>query len=157
MRVMVDANILVSGIALKREPTIILNLALDNEFDLILCEYAISEAKKWLEGKYGSEFVDLLNLFLDRCDFELIPNPGDQSLLKYSTYIRDRKDVPIVAAAFQAKVDCIVSKDTDFLDENEQTQKIRSHIVIYGPRDFLSNVMGLSRGEIRRIIKEYEN
>ena len=121
MRIMVDANIIVSAILF---PKSIIAKAFDhlaNNFDLILSKYTIDE----VEGVFNDKFPHKLSemkMFIKQVPYELfVLNKVDNK--KYLN-IRDNKDLPVLINAIESKTDVFITGDKDFDDVRIEIPKI---------------------------------
>jgi len=113
MKIMLDANILISAILF---PSSIIGSIVDHikkHHTIVLCQYIIDEIefgfhnKKKFTNKLQNfkEYISLLpyeSYNLDNLDFDKYP------------YIRDKKDLPILANAIESNVDILITGDKDF-------------------------------------------
>jgi len=152
LRVMADANVLVSGILFPRWFHEFLRHALKGDFKLVLCPQVIREARERMaEGIEAQR--QALEQFLADCDYEEVPDPSKEEVEKNRDLVRDVKDVPLALAAINAQVDYLVTNDKDLTAEDETTAALRQRIrpIIVGK--FLHEVMSWSSEELERIRK----
>ncbi len=120
MRAVVDTNTLVSGLLWHGNPSRILDAILENRLELCLSEELLGEltdvlcrqklaqqvAKRGLNADWSCSFIrDRCLLFSPVAPFEL-------------PELRDRKDLPVLAAARAAAADLIITGDKDLLSLN---------------------------------------
>ena len=127
IKVVLDTNILISGIFWKGLPQRIVDLASANEIESITTQEILEEVKTALER---------LDVPLEKIE-EII-----KDIMSYSRLIaakkvvvkdlRDFKDVKIIACALSAEVDYIVTGDKDLLVVKEY-----EGIQIVNPKTFL--------------------
>lgn len=113
MRVMLDTNVLISGMVFHGPERRLLDTILKNDHVLVLCEQTEREAEMVLLRKFFiSErfFKNFLRLFR----LERVPLPSRAEIEKACGLIRDPKDAPILAAAITARPDLFVTGDKDF-------------------------------------------
>jgi putative PIN family toxin of toxin-antitoxin system len=117
VKAVVDTNILVSGLLWRGNPSRILDAILDNRVELCLTEELLAElrdvlrrprlakqvAERGLDAEWSCSFLR------ERC---LIYIPAG---LFEVPELRDRKDLPVLAAARAGAVDLIVTGDKDLL------------------------------------------
>jgi len=134
MKIMLDANVLISAILF---PNSIIGCTVEHikKFHtIVLCQYILDEIefgfknKKKLTDKLQNvtDYISLLpfELYrLDALDFQKYP------------YIRDKKDLPILANAIESGVDILITGDADF--DSVEIDKPR----IMKPRQFQDEFM----------------
>ncbi len=122
MRIMLDTNIIVSGIAFTGNERKLLEAIYCNNTTLVLSEYVILEAKTVIKRKFpGKE--GLLDDFINLFQVEIATIPLKKEINEAQSIIRDQKDAIILATAIKVKPDIFVSGDLDF-----HTSKINSLI-----------------------------
>ena len=117
MKTVLDTNVLVSGLLWRGHPSRILDAVLDNRVELCLSEYLLAElsdvlrrprlakqvAERGLDSSWSCDFIrERCFLVASAAAFEV-------------TGLRDRKDLPVLAAARAAAADVIISGDKDLL------------------------------------------
>ena len=113
MIIMVDTNILVSGMLFDGTERILLNYAQSNKFKLLISEFSITEARSVLSQKFpGKE--DILDQTIKLIPVEIAPVPSKEIIEKADKIIRDPKDAIILATAIEIAPDAFVSGDKDF-------------------------------------------
>jgi len=133
MKVVVDTNVLVSGVFFGGMPSRVLEAWRDGKYDLavspeILEEYRRvgEELARRFEGVSLAPFIALLVM-----NAEIVEAPGLPEQLS-----RDRDDDKFVACAVAAECEYIVSGDKDLLDVSGYRG-----IDIVTPREFLDSVL----------------
>ncbi len=152
LRVMLDSNVIISGIAYPRYCFEILKYALEHKFKLVLSEIIAREVNKNIHKKFPA-YVNDLKEFLLNCPFELVSRPQKADIAKNRDLIRDGGDIPIALSAIQAEVDFFVTGDRDFLEDDNVIKKLRKHFTILSPADFLREIMHWSDEDIEKIRK----
>ncbi len=130
IRVILDTNILISGIGFGGKPREILHLILDDKIDattspMLLAELEDVINKKFPKLAYG--FALISKRIQDK--FKIV-NPKKSLLIS-----RDEDDNRVLEAAFEGKCDYIITGDKDLLD-----LKIYKNIKIVTPDTFLSEI-----------------
>jgi predicted nucleic acid-binding protein len=74
LRVMVDANILIAGSVWPRWPYEVLQHALKGDFQLVLSDYVILQARTHIRRRFPNH-VDQFDRFLQACEYELVADP----------------------------------------------------------------------------------
>lgn len=125
MRVVVDANVFVSG-AIQKGPSfrIVQRWLNTSEFDLVMCPELLAEItdvlterprlRKWIALATASEYIQTITTLAD-----LVPDPTD-----IVPVTRDVKDDYLVALAREHAVDFIVTGDKDLLEWGNQTPPV---------------------------------
>lgn len=119
-RLVVDASILVSGVASRPgggAPWLILAALLDFEFEAIVCPKLISEFKAALTNRYFRERFDADELAEIVANVEEAATAYDDPT-EIETLLRDPDDDYLVALAHDAEADAIVTGDRDLLDHS---------------------------------------
>ena len=150
LRVMVDANILISGSAWPRWPYEVLQHALAGDFKLVLCPLIIESARH----RIREDFVDYLGRFdgfLATCDYEEVPNPPMEQVRRNQYLVCASADVPIALAAINAGVDYLVSEDKHLTDRDGTTARLRQRIRPLISGTFLREVMGWNSEALEKV------
>ena len=133
MRIMVDANIIVSAILFPKSVIAnVLNHLTDN-YSLVLSEYTIYEVEDVVNEKFPNKKVEMKE-YLQEIPYELFT----LNKIKNKKYpnIRDIDDLPVLVNAIESKVDLLITGDKDFDDVIIDTPKImkpREYIEKYEP------------------------
>jgi putative PIN family toxin of toxin-antitoxin system len=112
MRIFLDANILVSGILFKGKEHELLTK--NKNILFITSEDALDEIRAVITEKFP-ESNELVEIFLSILNLTVIKRKDYVSKLNEYSMVRDRNDRHILAAAVIAKVEYIVTGDTDLL------------------------------------------
>ena len=121
MRVMVDANVIISaGLFPESNVGKTLNHIAINE-SLVLCKYTLQELSEVFLNKFPKR-VQYFHQFIDNLKYELV----DYDITNIEKYpkIRDIDDLPLLANAIESKVDLLVTGDKDFDELDIKTPKI---------------------------------
>lgn len=113
MRVMVDTNVLISGMVFHGPERRLLDTIRKSDHVLVLCEQTEREAETVLLSKFSVSESFLQN-FLRLFRVERVSLPSRAEIEKFCSLIRDPKDAPILAAAVTARPDLFVTGDKDF-------------------------------------------
>ena len=112
MRVVLDTNVLLSGMAVRGLCEALLDLLFDSpSHKVVLSEHILTEFRRQYREKFGmtAEETDLAESFL-RANCELaVPNdvPPDAC--------RDPDDLPILGTLVAGEADCLATGDADLL------------------------------------------
>jgi predicted nucleic acid-binding protein len=117
MFVAIDTNIIVSATLFPESVVAKVFYHILANHELVLSKYVLDEMKSWRQ----KISCDLFDLSLD--------NPQ-----KYP-YMRDKKDIPVLALAIEANVDILVTGDKDFDDIVIEKPKIMK------PREYMDMFM----------------
>jgi uncharacterized protein len=113
IRVMLDSNIIISGIVFSGNERKLINTIYSKSLVLILNDYIEIEVESVIRKKFPKQkriFRDLIDLLI--IEYVLVPS-GDM-VEEAKLLIRDPKDAIILASAIDAKPDIFVSGDLDF-------------------------------------------
>ncbi len=113
IRVMLDSNILISGIVFSGNERILINTIYSNSLILVLNEYIEIEVESVIRKKFPKQKLIFRNL-IDLMIVEYTPAPSVDMVEEAKLLIRDPKDAIILASAIDAKPDFFVSGDLDF-------------------------------------------
>ncbi|MDO8471542.1 MAG: putative toxin-antitoxin system toxin component, PIN family [bacterium] len=134
MKVVVDANIIISGLRFGGKPRSILELANRGDLEGFTSNEAMDEVEATLMKKFGvltPEWLVIAEALRD--SLTVIPT---QKLLSVPK-LRDKRDLHILAAATHCLADCIVSGDKDLLVlgeyKNIQIMKVNDFFEQYHP------------------------
>jgi putative PIN family toxin of toxin-antitoxin system len=121
MKLMVDANVIVSSILF---PKSIVAKAFSHMIDnniLVISQYTLDEIDDVFKEKFPHR-IDDMKRFMKRISYELfILNKIDKK--KYPC-IRDIDDLPVLANAIEANIDIFITGDHDFDEINIENPKI---------------------------------
>ena len=111
MRVLVDANIIISAGLFSKSVVGLAFAHIAKNHDLVLCQYTLDELKTVFKNKFP-EKTEYLNRFLKELKYELI----DFKIKDYKKYpkMRDIADMPLLANAVESQVDLLITGDKDF-------------------------------------------
>ncbi len=115
-RVLVDTNVVLSGVLYQGNEARVLDMALRAEVRLVLAEAVVFETRSVLANKFP-EKQDEFERFLQRVEAEHIPYPDDMELGEATGRVRDPKDVPILASILASKPDVALTGDKDLLTD----------------------------------------
>lgn len=146
LRVLIDTNVLFSGLFWRGAPYLILSLLEEGRIKLLLPEQVILEAREVIQ-KIKPEEKQLLDIFLKRFSRKIkrVRKPSKQEIVKAEKMLRDSDDAPILATAFISKPDFFVSGDEDLL-----TAEVRSHedFITCSSMEFLEQYLILEGEEL---------
>ena len=151
IRVAIDTNILLSGIIWPRWPNAVLNHALAGDFQLVLPEIVILEARRHVARDFP-EFQARFERLLDALAYQQAPLPGLEAVEAAAGLVRQQEDIPVALSVIHAQVDSFVTYDRDFTDDHESTARVRAAIPgICLPPIFLRDVMSWTSAELEAI------
>ncbi len=104
-RYFLDANILVSGLAVAGNERRLLTLGASGKVDLVTSEYVLKEVGDALVDLGLSSFSAFESIVWLR-NFMSIEGPSDSEVKEYWSSLRDKSDVPVLASA--VKFRCIL-------------------------------------------------
>lgn len=114
LRVMIDANTLISGIVFRGNEHKLLLLEESGVIKLITPEDAVNEVKDTLMVKFP-EYAKLVDKFIELSGMEIMKKELYQKDIDKHDIVRDKTDRYLLAAAHNKKCDIIVSGDKDLL------------------------------------------
>lgn len=131
-KVMVDSNIIFSGLLYSGKPSEVLSLLRGRGFRLLIPADELDEIRTVFKRKVSYKEY-LLDAFLKITKAKIIPIKKYRGLIPTATeLIEDKKDAPILACALAVKPDYFVTGDEDFL-----TRDIREKVNTLSPSEFL--------------------
>ena len=149
-RVFTDANILFAGSSFPRWSYEVLQHALNEDYRLVLCPLVIDSARRHLQKRFPEQ-LDRFERFIERANYELVPDPTQEEVSANHNLVRDASDIGVALAAIAAKVDYLVSEDKDLSAQDETTSELRRRIKIFIAGTFLREVMGWTSEELEKI------
>ena len=147
--VMLDSNVIISGITSPRYCFEILNHAFHQDFKLTLPEIILQEVSRNVQKKFPVYLHNLEEFFL-HCPIKLVPSPQKAEIAKNKGMVRDKNDIPVILSAVKAGVDFLVTGDKDFT-EGKEMNKIKKHFAILNPDEFLRTVMRWTDKDLEKI------
>jgi putative PIN family toxin of toxin-antitoxin system len=113
---MIDTNVLLSSF-LFPSPTMnaFINLVID-QHKIVLSSYIVDELNAVIAKKFPAK-LHLVNQFIEELPFELFEINMD-IVNNSPLFVRDPKDLPILVAAIESKVDFLITGDKDLLEIN---------------------------------------
>ena len=131
MRIMIDANIIVSAILFPKSVIANVFKHLIDNYSLVLSEYTIYEVEDVFNEKFPQRIVEMKE-FLRETPHELFTL--NKTNKKYPN-IRDLDDLPVLVNAIESKVDLLITGDKDFDDVMVKRPKIIK------PRQYIDEYM----------------
>ena len=132
MRIMADANIIVSAILFPKSVIAnVLKHLIDN-YSLVLSKYTICEIEDVFNEKFPHR-IDDMKEFLRETPYELF-TLNKTNNKKYPN-IRDINDLPVLVNAIESKIDLLITGDKDFDDVMIKKPKIIK------PRQYIDEYM----------------
>ncbi len=109
-KVILDTNVIISGIVFGRDAGKVLDLVFEGEFELILCEELKNEVLRILVNKFNFSFDDLkvVNELLEVGENFKIQKP-------YPKVSRDKNDNFLLSLIQNSKADLLITGDKDLL------------------------------------------
>lgn len=141
VRIFLDSCVLIEGICAPwSDSRGVLILGRSSVFRFVLAEIVIEETERALAKKLGRDFggdrrlKEEFRFLLNRLDIERVPHVSVQEVQRARSLIRHVNDVPILAAAIQAKPDWLLTDNTSHF--NREVSR-RTSIRIATPQQFL--------------------
>ncbi len=146
MRVLLDTNILVSGLLfLKGNEHQILRLIEEDNLTLVLPETVILETKRVLKRRFEG-FEELLEIFLSNVKPEVLTL---HSILRHAEThqhaVRDRTDLPVYIATLLSRPDYVVTGDKKLSEDLATSEPITRHTRVCSSKEFLRAIQRQSR------------
>lgn len=94
MRVAVDANILIAGVAYTRWPYEVLHHAERGDYTLVLSPIVILEARRNIRRQFP-DLVSDFQQFLELIDYEEAPLPTREEVKANPDLVCQKKDIPV--------------------------------------------------------------
>jgi putative PIN family toxin of toxin-antitoxin system len=121
MRIMLDANIIVSAILFPSSVVArAFNHMIDN-YTLVLSQYTIHEVEDVFKEKFPHRIEEMKG-FIKKTPYELFIL-GKIDSVKYPA-VRDMDDLPVLANAIESNIDLLVTGDKDFDDVTIEKPRI---------------------------------
>jgi putative PIN family toxin of toxin-antitoxin system len=134
-KVMVDSNILFSGLLYSGKPSEILRLLGKRRLRLLIPADEFDEIRAVFRKKVSYREY-LLDSFLKMTRARIISSKRYRGLIPSAArLIKDKKDAPILACALAVRPDYFITGDKDFL-----TKEIRQKVNTVTPADFLNEI-----------------
>jgi hypothetical protein len=141
VRVFLDSCVLIEGICAPwSDSRGVLILGRSSLFRFVLAEMVIEETGRALAKRLGPAFggehrlKDEFLFLLERLDIERVPRASAEDVRQTRSLIRHINDVPILAAAINAKPDWLLTDNTSHFNS---TVSEKTSLRIAAPRDFL--------------------
>ena len=129
MKVVVDTNVVISGVFFGGMPSRVLEAWRDGKFDLVVSPEVLEEYRRVgeeLTARFpGVSLAPFLALLVMNAEIVEAPGLSDQ-------VSRDRDDDKFIACALAANCQTIISGDKDLLEEG---------LKVVAPREFLESVL----------------
>ena len=132
MKIFLDTNVLVSAFITRGLCADIFRIILA-EHDLALSDYILSELERVLDQKINLPHNQIQDIIKYLRSFEIIKNHTPPIEIK----LRDKDDIPVIAAAINSNSDFLVTGDKDLLEVNN-----KYNIQIVNPKEFLQFLKG---------------
>jgi putative PIN family toxin of toxin-antitoxin system len=127
MKIFFDTNVIISSFITHGSAAEVFEYCIINH-EVLTSSFVISEFREKLHSKFGykkEEIIDAINFIGN--NFKIIIHYENLS----EQFCKDKDDDNIIAAALAAKVDCIITGDSELL-----SLKIFKDIYVISPRDF---------------------
>ena len=118
-RVLIDTNILLSGLIWNGNEAKILDMSVSSNICLLIPEFVIDEARRVLALKF-QEHAQLLDDVLSLLTYEVLSCPASVSLESARAVLRDPNDAAVLASIIDAQPDYAVTGDKDLLTPEVQ-------------------------------------
>lgn len=136
-KLFLDSSVLVTGIA---SPTgagrVLLLLGETSQVELIVSQQVITETERAIARKIPSALVDMRQAIL-KTKLLIVPDPPAELVQQHLDWISHAPDLPILLAAWQAKVDLLITLNRKHFIDDPLVAK-RSGLLIVDPAAALS-------------------
>lgn len=154
LRVLVDTNVLFAAVHSPRFSFEVIQHAIKGDYKLVLSPYILEEARQQIREKMPTKSPILEQILsLSNYNYEPVENPPKEAVEAAFNQglVRDIKDIPIVLAAIDAKVNYFVTSDKDLTAKDETTKMLRKRLRPILPAQFLRQVMNWTSQELEAI------
>ena len=114
MRFLVDTNILISASVFPGGKVAYVFAHILEAHTLVVSSYSLTECRTVFDRKFQDK-KHVLEAFLEETEYELYETPVSLVQADFP-YVRDEKDLPILASAILSEVDILLTGDKDFQD-----------------------------------------
>lgn len=111
-RLFLDTNTLVSAMAFRGPERWLLRLAARGDIVVLVSPYVIAECTRVLTTRFATP-SDVVAESLAALQVSIVSEPGDIMVAEARATVRDPDDAPVLAAAWQAGADALVTGDKD--------------------------------------------
>ena len=143
VRIFLDSCVLVEGVCAPwSDSRGVLILGRSSLFTFVLADIVLEESERALARKLHEVFGgpqrlrEEFRFLIQRLNVERIPHVSDQEFMRSRPLIRHVNDVPVLAAAINARPDWLVTDNTAHFDEKVSR---KTGLRIATPREFLSS------------------
>ncbi len=134
LRVFIDSNVLISGIAsLTGASAAILNIGESNIIKIVLCQQVLIESDRNIEKKFPALIYKFRD-FIKKLNPDLALNPTVDEIKKI-LYLINQDDAPILACAIKSRIDYLVSLNIKHFKKNRIEKDFTIKVVT--PGEFL--------------------
>jgi len=141
-RWMLDTNIIISGLFWAGNESKLLKQAISKKYEAVICEFILQETKRIIEEKFSdiqNKAQPTLEMLIN--SVTKYPLLSEKEIIEFKQkqgeIFTDKSDLIILATAYKANVDAIITGDNHFLnskvtklikimDTNQALQKIET-------------------------------
>src|SRR5678810_922448 len=106
MRALLDANLLIA--LFLRPDHVLWHAGERGACTFVVCPYVVAEARRMVSRAFRARLGEF-DRFIDELPAEQIPDAGTEARAEWEGYLSDRADVPVLAAAIEARLDAILT------------------------------------------------
>lgn len=133
--VMLDSNVIFSGIVFGGKPASLLKIILNEGFRLVIPEDQIEELYRLFKRKLPKQLY-LLEAYIALQRSKIVPaNRYSRKIRTALRLIRDKKDAPLLACALLIKPKYFITGDKDF-----HVESIKRNVNVLTPEEFIKNI-----------------
>ena len=151
LRVFLDVDVFIRGTTLPRFPYEVLRHAAQGDIIVVTSPGVLSDARAYIHRLFLAFVETEFELLLGSLELEIVSDPSPEEVVASAGLVRDQKDIPVALAAIQARVDYLVTTDTDFTDDDNSTARLREHLKPIRVGSFLHEVMGWDSRDLAAI------
>ncbi|MHB1455576.1 MAG: putative toxin-antitoxin system toxin component, PIN family [Armatimonadota bacterium] len=113
-RVLIDTNILLSGLIWSGNESHLLDMSVSGEICLLIPQFVIDEARQVLANKFPIH-AHLLDEVLNIIAHEILDRPSAEKIESAQSLLRDPNDAEVMASIIEFNPDFAVTGDKDLL------------------------------------------
>ena len=133
--IMLDSNVIFSGIVFGGKPAILLKTILRGDFQLVIPEDQIEELYRLFKRMLPKQLY-LLEAYMALQHTKILPATRYARKIKTALrLIRDKKDAPLLACALLIKPKYFITGDKDF-----HVESIKRKVNVLTPEEFIENI-----------------
>ena len=121
MQIMVDTNVIISGLLYPNSTMNSIMTYIMDQHKLLISSYVLAEFKDVIRRKFPSNIAEMDEL-LSKMSYELVYTPDTMDFKIFS--VRDAADYPVLYTAIVENVDILITGDKDLINVDIKTPRI---------------------------------